>query len=338
MTIWLVRAGSHGEREQFALDNGYAVIGWDELGDLSKVQSRESLEELMRQAFPDSKRAKIAHHVGQVWAFLASVQEGDIVALPLKTRAAIAFGKFKGAYEFHPDWPEGAHHVRKVSWITTDIPRSAVDQDILYSLGAFMTVCRISRNQAEERIKALLDGKHAPPSLNGSGHETEDVSAPPDLEQFSEDQIRTRIGQRFRGHELARLVDEMLKAEGYETFRSAAGPDGGMDILAGRGPMGFDVPRLCVQVKSSDSPADVGVLRELQGVMGNFGAEQGLLVAWGGFKQSVLNEARRLYFQVRLWDSGDVVTNFLQRYSSLPADVQAEVPLKRIWVVVPEEV
>jgi hypothetical protein len=70
--------------------------------------------------------------------------------------------------------------------------------------------------------------------------------------------------------------------------------------LAGNGPMGFGPPRLCVQVKSSPSPADVNVLRGLQGVLQNFHAEQGLLVCWGGFKSSVIQEARQSFFTIRL--------------------------------------
>jgi restriction system protein len=101
--------------------------------------------------------------------------------------------------------------------------------------------------------------------------------------------------------------------------------------------MGFDPPRLCVQVKSSNDPIDVKVLRELQGVMQNVSAEQGLLVAWGGFRQSVLAEARRQFFNLRLWDSGDLVSELLQHYEQLPKDLQAELPLKRIWALVPEE-
>jgi restriction system protein len=101
--------------------------------------------------------------------------------------------------------------------------------------------------------------------------------------------------------------------------------------------MGFDPPRLCVQVKSSDTPEDVKTLRELQGVMRNFGAEQGLLVAWGGFKSSVHAEARRHFFEIRLWDAGDVVKALLENYERLPEDVQAELPLKRIWSLVLEE-
>ena len=71
--------------------------------------------------------------------------------------------------------------------------------------------------------------------------------------------------------------------------------------------------------------------------MGNFGAEQGLLVAWGGFKQSVFDEARQLFFNVRLWDQGQLVQELLDHYGQLPADLQAELPLKRIWTLVPTE-
>jgi hypothetical protein len=37
------------------------------------------------------------------------------------------------------------------------------------------------------------------------------------------------------------------------------------------------------------------------------GAAQGLIVAWGGYRQSVAKEASRLFFEIRLWDSGDLV-------------------------------
>jgi len=41
-------------------------------------------------------------------------------------------------------------HYRDVDWLAKDIPRDRFDQDILYSLGAFMTVCRINKNNAFE--------------------------------------------------------------------------------------------------------------------------------------------------------------------------------------------
>lgn len=329
MAVWMVRAGRHGEREELALEKGLVLIGWEELPDLSTVKTREELEELCRRTYPEAKPMQLANWVGQIWAFRARIEAGDLVVLPLKSRSAIAFGRVKGPYEYRSQLPPDARHTRPVEWLNTDIARSSVDQDLLYSLGAFMTVCQIQRNNAEERLLALASGK--------TDKTESEVEAATDVAQYARDQIRDFIGQKFKGHELSRLVDEILKAQGYYTFRSPAGSDGGVDIIAGCGPMGFDPPRLCVQVKSSDVPVDIGVLRELQGSMKNFGGQQGLLVSWGGFKRSVYNEARRLFFEVRLWDSDDIVGALVKNYDNLSGDIQAEIPLKQIWVLVLEE-
>jgi restriction system protein len=93
---------------------------------------------------------------------------------------------------------------------------------------------------------------------------------------------------------------------------------------------------LCVQVKSQNSPADVTVYRTLQGSMQSFKAEQGLLVCWGGFNKVVLTEAKQGHFSVRLWESSDLVRAIYRTYEKLPAEIQAELPLKRVWMLVKE--
>lgn len=333
MAVWLVRAGGAGEQEELALREGAAVIGWDELPDQSAVQSREDVETLMRATYPGDTPKRLSNWAGQVWAFVGRIQEDDLIALPLKRQSAIAFGKVTGPYRYRKDLPDGAHHTRPVKWLVEDLPRSALDQDLLYSLGAFMTVCQIQRNNAEERIRALLEGR-VPPTSEDDEEEEEEIV---DLARHSLDQIRSYISQKFRGHGLARLVQGLLESQGYQTQLSGPGPDGGVDIIAGRGPMGFDAPRLIVQVKSADSPSDVRVLRELQGVMRNFGAERGLLVSWGGFKRGVYEEARKHFFEIRLWDADDLVEQLTDSYEALPDDLQAELPLRRIWTLVLEE-
>ena len=62
------------------------------------------------------------------------------------------------------------------------------------------------------------------------------------------------------------------------------GPDKGVDLLAAPGTLGFGEPRICVQVKSGDSPVDRMVLDQLRGVMENFNADRGLLVRLGWFQ------------------------------------------------------
>ena len=281
MSVWLVRAGKHGEIEDEVLNNGITAIGWMELPDLSNIKSREELKDLFDKVYPGMKKRGKANEVGQVWTFMHRIKVGDLVVLPSKFRASIAIGNVTGPYKYRTDLSDNTFHTRTVDWITTDIPRTAFDQDILYSLGAFMTVCQIQRNNAEVRIKNILNGKPGGSGIEkGNGTDTGDITDDVDVEGLSSDQIVDYVNRKFKGHDLSRLVEAVLQAQGYVTENAKPGADGGVDILAGTGPMGFGNPRICVQVKSSKTPVDVTILRSLQGAMSNFGAEQGLLVSW----------------------------------------------------------
>lgn len=313
------------------LDKASVGLGWQELPDLSAFADRDALETAYRRTYPDAKDGRVAIHVGQLWAFARTAQQGDLVVVPLKTRSAIAIGEFTGPYAHRTDLGADMVHTRPVRWIKTDIPRSRFEQDLLYTFGAFLTFCRAERNNAEERVRRLVQDPGKPPKAPQEG--VEGPEPPIDIEQGARDQILEFISKRFKGHDLARLVDELLKAQNLTTKLSPPGPDGGVDIVAASGPLGMDSPRLCVQVKSSDSPVDVNVFRGLKGSMDSYRAEQGLLVAWGGFTNAVRREAETAFFRVRLWDAGDLLNAILANYERLSEAIQAELPLKRVWAV-----
>jgi restriction system protein len=67
--------------------------------------------------------------------------------------------------------------------------------------------------------------------------------------------------------------------------------------------------------------------------MSRVGADHGLLVAWGGIQGRVQEEARHDFFKVRIWTQEDIVSQLLALYERLDPNVQAELPLKRIWVL-----
>jgi predicted Mrr-cat superfamily restriction endonuclease len=46
--------------------------------------------------------------------------------------------------------------MRPVRWLKAEVPRDVFRQDLLYSFGAFMTVCEISRNDALQRVEAVI--------------------------------------------------------------------------------------------------------------------------------------------------------------------------------------
>ncbi len=340
MTVWVARAGKYGERENLALEGGRAFIGWGELGNLSHINTRDEVLAYVEETYPDMKPGTARNNAGQVFNFLKSFEIGDIFALPLKTRPAIAFGKVVGGYEYISDNPEDARHSRRVDWTGEPIPRSAFDQDILYSFGSALTVFRVIKNDAEERIKAVIAGKKPVPSKlqPDDGGVTTDDDDILDLEQVARQQISDFIGRKFKGHKMEALVAEVLRAQGFEVrVNKRKGADGGADILAGRGPMGFDEPRLCVQVKSSDAAIGSKDYDELKGVMQKFGAEHGLFVSWGGFKGTVEEEARRDFFNIRLWNAEEFVQEIQDVYTSLPKELQAELPMQQIWSLVDDD-
>ena len=341
--VYLVRAGSEGQDEDYVLDNNIAVIGYRDIPSLETAKSYEDIFKIITTAKPDVKPRAAGNYAGQLWNFAIAMKEEDIVVLPRKLTSQVALGKVSGPYKYQKVGND-FRHTRKIKWIRPDIARSVFNQDLLSSFGAYMTVCSISRNDAERRVAAVLEGKTDPGPTTDIVQTNKtaaviatDETALPNLEQAARDQIVAQIQSRFKEHALTRLVEAVLKAEGWVTKLSPPGPDGGVDILAGRGLLGFDQPRLCVQVKSQNSPADVNVYRTLQGTMQSFKAEHGLIVCWGGFNKVVLAEAKQGYFTVRLWDSSHLVDAIYRNYENLPAEIQADLPLKKVWMLVPEE-
>jgi restriction system protein len=96
-----------------------------------------------------------------------------------------------------------------------------------------------------------------------------------------------------------------------------------------------DNPRVLVQVKTGQ--ASIEDFRALRGLVGSHGADQGLLVAWGGFRGTVVTEAKRDYFLIRLWDADELLGALFDVYDELPGDVKSALPLKRVWALVPDD-
>jgi len=341
MALWLCRAGRHGEHEAKFLEDERIYLTWDGLKrDLARIRSRNELQEVHAEVYPKASAGKRRQHSGQIWAFVTKMAEGDWVAVPSK-RKTIHLAQITGDYTFVPEAPDPYYHHRSVRWLQTDIPRTSFDQDILNSLGAFTTVCQIKRNNAESRVRAMKTNEWKAAAIKPQPRPIEDDDEAVDetdtddldLELVARDQIARLIYSRFAGHGMESLVEAILSAQGFTTHHTDKGTDGGIDILAAPGTLGFGQPRICVQVKSQDTPLERPVLDQLVGTMQHVGADQGLLVCWGGFKPTVKRELARLFFKVRLWDQVNLIEQFLANYDKLSEDLRAEIPLKRLWTV-----
>ena len=154
---WLVRAGRNGEREVWALENDLVGGGFKEMGDLTAADSRARMVEMVEQEYKDESQGLIRNYAGQLWAFRGKMQIGDLVVLPLKNRKRpmLAIGRIVGDYEFDAEAAEDRQHLRRVEWLRTDVPRDKAEKDLRNTLGAFMTVCELWRNDAAWRLAEL---------------------------------------------------------------------------------------------------------------------------------------------------------------------------------------
>lgn len=345
MSVWLSRAGKHGEFEQKFIQESRIYVTWDKLDvDLSKLFDRADLVDAMAARYPDAKAQTVRNWSSQVWIFAHGMKKGDLVVMPLKASRTIQVGEITSDYHFDANADDPFYHWRSVKWVGESVPRANFGKDLLNTFGAFLTFCRIRNNNAEERIAKMRANGWKPEKIADvvqasalpSAGEPEE-SANTDLEALAQDQVVELIQARFKGHGLTRLVEAILKAQGYTTFRSPPGADGGADILAGAGPLGFGAPRLCVEVKTEATPIDRPSVDKLLGAVAKFGAQEGLFVSWSGFKTNVSRELAAQFFKVRLWTQTELLDQLFALYEKFDEELKAELPLKRVWVVATQE-
>jgi len=343
MAIWLVRAGSQGQYEQKFLQEKKIYLTWDELNvRLDTLVSREDLIHVLEDKYPDAKYRKQTNHASQIWPFAHVMEKGDRVILPSKSQPVIYVGTITSDYKFDASAENPFYHWRSMDWLANPVPRTNFSQDLLYSFGAFMTICRITRNNAEERILNMESNGWQPETRQQIIRQTTDSAdvadasdqdAETDLEELGHTQIVKLIEAKFKGHNLTRLVKAILEAQGFQCWQSPEGADGGVDILAGDGPMGFGTQRICVEVKSGDGMIDRPTVDKLLGAMTKFNTNQGLFVSWGGFKANVQKELAQSFFHLRLWTQQDLLEQLFLYYDKLDEEIRAELPIKRIWTV-----
>lgn len=345
MTVWVIRGGRHGEDEAWCLENGTAGAAWNEVPSLQMADSRDDVRTLVERVHPGESTGRVANWTGQLWAVRNSIKPGDLVVMPMKTTKALAIGHVTSGYQYR-DGDAPIQHTVGVNWVRDDVPRSAIKDDLLFTLGAIMTIFKASRNGAEARIRTVLQTGVDPGSLAVASHgpnkrareddaAEEAVSDPisvPTMETIR-DRVRTHTSENFKGHALTELVAAILRVRGFVCDVSPPGPDQGVDILAGSGPLGLDSPTLIVEVKSETGQVSAPVVRGLQGAMMSNRADQGLLVAWGGITKDAKREIRTDRLTMRVWTADDLLDELFDVYDLLPDSLRSRIPLKKAWVL-----
>ena len=330
MPVWTIKGGSRGQYEEYFLGEGFVALDYGLRRSIADFTDRDAL------------RDHIENRVGadQMWRFYTEVHPGDMVVLPRKRTGEIAVGTVKGSYVYQPEL--SASHTRSVDWEIVDVPRSHFDQDLLNSFGSQLTLSQPGAPDTEARIRQIadvfmeletptVDNRTVPPetvtitAVDESADSANQTEAEINLDQVIKERIVARFRRQYAGKELAYPVASILRAYGYHVLQTREGPDGGIDVRAGKGDLGFGKPRLCVQVKGRTTPVNLNEYSSLRGNITAFGAGHGPLVSLGGFTKPVHDRnEQQSFLAIRLWGPEDLAQRLLEKYDSLPQDIRAD--------------
>lgn len=330
MSIWVVRSGTGGEIIDGVKRLGVVAIGWEEMGDCSEYTTREEFEEAYRRAFPeDTNPYRIGLQSGQVYRFAREMAIGEIVMTPDSAAREMSIGEVTGEYEYAPGKIDEHYvHLRAVNWKKT-VSRDDMGTGLRAATAAGTTVFTVDK--FEEEVRRLLEGKPKPPP---------DIQPPEELNFYEDtrakaDELISDVLAKIAPYDFQDLVAALLRAMGFRTKVSPPGPDGGKDIVASPDPLGFEQPRIKVQVKHTKSGTGAPDIRSFRSVIAP--GEKGLFVSTGGFTNEAKREPEKAGQPLTLMERDEFVDLLTEYYEELEPEFQAMVPLKKVYIPVKVE-
>lgn len=129
------------------------------------------------------------------------------------------------------------------------------------------------------------------------------------------------------------LCSTLLQAMGYYIdFEAPPGKDGGVDIIAFKDSLGFEKPRIKVQVKNYNekNKIDVKAVRELRGIL-NPTEHVGIFITSGYFTKDAADFARHSDIHIKLIDRTSFISLWIENYSKISDENKKLMPIHPIY-------
>ena len=338
---WMIRCDGGRLYDDFR-EQKIVAIGWSDIAaDVKPGMSRKDIGKLSAQIHPDFTPNEISAGAGQVYRFLSKIQTGDFVVTYSPDNRTYLFGTVQGEASYRADTaPQGLALVRPVHWMPVEIQRDLLSQQAKNSLGSTMSVFAVSDTSAGE-LAAIANGKLPQKNIAANHRETSEdddgefseISPNPlsEAPQRALEAIKDKLA-KLSWDEMQELVAGILRAMGYKTQVSPAGPDRGADIMASPDGFGFEKPRIVVEVKHRDGQMGSAEIRSFLG--GRHEDDRGLYVSTGGFTKDAKYEADRARTTVplTLWTMDTLVRALIDHYDKTDAETKRLIPLKRLYI------
>ena len=171
-----------------------------------------------------------------------------------------------------------------------------------------------------------------------------DIEAPKVIRQTIYEQAVEDSGKEIEEHinnvdpyDFQKLVAELLVAMGYFVpYVAEPGPDGGIDVLAYKDPLGTSVPRIKVQVKHRVAKITVKEVRELEGLLRTEG-DIGLIVSSGGFTKEANGEIRGSNKRIETIDMDRLIELWQKHYDKITESGKSLLSLVPVFFLAPPE-
>lgn len=323
----MVRAGRDSVFIDEFLSRQMIAIGWSEFGDLSNVRSREQLSQLAEQAWPENNRFQNSASVGQVYRFREEIVPSTTVVTYDSNRRVYHLGTVAGEYVYHPEYDPELVHTKAVKW-EREISRDVLSAGSKNSLGSISTIFCLSAEAAEELLSSGRSGIVVQTSDSVEEEIEGETEIRRDTEQRALGFLQDKLS-KLDWDEMQELVGGILRAMGYKTRVSPAGPDRGRDIIASPDGFGFQSPRIVVEVKHRKGTMGAPEIRSFVGGLRQH--DNGLYVSTGGFTREARYEADRTNQNLTLMDADDLGKAIVEHYDRMDSEARALLPLKKIY-------
>lgn len=328
--MWMVRSSGGNLADEF-IKQSIVSVGWKDAGSLAKIKTREQAIQLVKDTWPDYKPMKAVVSGSQLNKIANVIRIGDRVITYDPSKRLYYIGVVTGDYQHVATAEDELANQRSVDW-KNKIDRDQLSVPTKNSLGSTLTVFEIPEN-AEKEIDALIAGKAqtaAQPEKYASNEadlNTENLLD--DLKSRAKEFIKDRIVD-LDWEEMQSLVAGLLRAMAYKTRISPKGSDRGKDIIASPDGLGFEQPRIIVEVKHR--PNQQMSSQEIRSFLGGrHKDDRGLYVSTGGFSKDAKYEADRASIPLALMDIDDLVDAVVEYYEKMDIETRSLLPLAKIY-------
>lgn len=306
------------------IEQGFIAIGWDDLGDLSKIDpSRDGLKAKLIATYDAKKPGAVPVNAGVLFRFVHEMKKGDLIVYPSKPNRMVNLGTVESDYIFDQNNIGRWANRRRVRWLH-HLPRTDFSADALHEIGSFITLFKISNNADE--FMAAFEGQ--PIQREESDAEiAEAVSS--QATETAADFILKKLKGGINPYQFEEFVGHLLECMGYHARVTQKSADGGVDIIAHKDELGFEPPVIKVQCKQTQNSIGQPDVAQLYGHVEP--KEFGLFVTLGAFTADA-RRFERSKQNLRLIDGKALIELIEAHYDHFQPKYQVLLPLKRVYV------